>query len=50
MNVEFREKAFLCKVIDEFRNQWQWIFVGDGPFVEVAIVLDWSKLSVFLSN
>jgi len=49
-NVELREKAFLCQVVDKFRNKWQWIFVRNCPFVQVPIVLYWMEFAIFLSN
>jgi len=49
-NVKLRKEAFLCQVIDKLRNEWQWIFVRDRPFVQIPIVLDWTEFAIFLSN
>ena len=39
---------FLCKVVDEFRDEGKWIFIGNCPLVQVSVVLYWVKLAIFL--
>jgi hypothetical protein len=34
--------------MDKFGDEWEGVFVGDHPFIQLAIVLYWSHFPVFL--
>ena len=48
--VEFGEESFIGKVMDQFWNEGERIFVGDRPLVEFSIVLYGSIFAVLLLN
>ena len=50
MNVELQEEAFLSEVIDQFGDQWKWIFVRNSPLVQVPIVLYRVEFAIFLAD
>ena len=47
-NVELCEQVAASKSVNQLRYKWEWIVVLDSPFVELAVVIYWSKLSTFL--
>ena len=48
VNVKFGEQGGFLHVIDEFRNEGEWIGISDGVGVQVAVILAWVKGSVLL--
>jgi len=38
------------ELVEEWRNQWEGICVSDHFSIEGAIILTWTKFSIFLSN
>jgi len=50
VDVKLGKEVFLCKIVNEFRDEWQWIFIRDCPLVQVPIVLYRMELAILLSN
>jgi hypothetical protein len=48
--VEFREQGSILSSGYEFWNEWQWVAVADGMFIEAAVVLYGSEFTIFLFN
>ena len=49
-NIQLGEPVSVLKVINEFRNEGERVFVGDSDLVQLPIVLDWSKRPILLLN
>ena len=47
-NVEFGEQGGLLHVINEFRDEGEWIGISDCVGVQMTIILAWAKGSTFL--
>ena len=47
-NVKFGEQGGLLHVINEFRNEGEWISIPDSVGVQVAVILAWAKSSILL--
>ena len=48
--VEFKEQGCFLDARNEFADKWKKILIVYGPFVQSSVVLNRSKLSVFLLN
>ena len=48
MDVKLGEQGRLFHVVDQFRDEWEWIGISDGMGVEVTVVLAGAKGSIFL--
>ena len=46
--VELGKERELAKIVDEVGDKGQGVCVLYSMFIEISVVLDWSKLSVFL--
>jgi hypothetical protein len=33
MNVELGKEFFVSQVMNEIGDEWEWVSVGDGPFI-----------------
>ena len=49
-NVELCEQVAASKSVNQLRYERERIVVLDGPFVKLAVVVDWSEFSTFLLN
>ena len=38
----------LAKIVDEIRDEEQWVCIFDSMLVEILIVLDWVEFTIFL--
>ena len=48
MNVEFGEQGGLLHVIDEFRDEGEWVSILDSVGIQVVVILTWMKGSILL--
>ena len=49
-NVEFGKQGGFLHIINEFRDEGEWIGISDSVGVQVAVILTWMKGSVLLQH